>query len=820
MAIAFQFMSEPALRHLKFLPLLMICTSLLLAGCEDSEERAERHFQSAVTLLEAGDTDRAIVELRNVVKFDVDHKEGRLLLAQTLAEQGDVQNSISQFLRLAEQYPDLLDARITLTRMTLELDAWEEAERHGRVARDLAPENPDVIFLNAVLDYHESLLAEDMSGLEKPSAIARQEAAKSPENLLAWRLLIDHAMARSDMAGALDTANTALSHLPDVYELHLSRLHIQSERRDTDGIRDALQDMTAQFPRDPRAQNMLLSWYLEQRDLEGAEAYLRELAAAPDAGTDQKLQVVNFLKRTSGIEAARSEVDHLLSQSPEAAEYLAMRAVLDFEAGETESAISQMEQLLDGVEPSENTSSLKVNLARMLVSSQRIQEAQSWVEDALVEIPGHVEALKMRAAWQIEDDQPEDAILTLRTAQANAPRDPDIMVLMGQAHERAGARELAGERYALAVEASGRAPDESLRYAAFLLQDDRLDVAETVIADSLKVAPAHVGLLTTMAEIQLKEQNWNRVTRLVWQLRAQQRPTAIAAADRIETALLLQQRRTEDALAFLGDLAAADESNTAALADLMSTLVQSDNIELARAILTQRMQQDPENPTLRFFRAGLHMIEEEEDLAEAAYRGLLAEYPADPRILRQLNHLLITQGREEDLAGVLDVATAAQPEAFLPRLLRAEQLERLQDFEAAIALYEGLYADDSGYLVVANNLASLITTYRDDEGSLSQAYTIARRLRGSDVPAFQDTYGWIAFRRGNYPEALEYLKDAAAGLPNNPLVHYHLGETLLALGRTRDAYRALDKALTLSANQAFPQLERTKEILGTLPAAE
>ncbi|KIC45493.1 hypothetical protein RA28_10445 [Ruegeria sp. ANG-S4] len=799
---------------------MLICLSLLLAGCEDSEERAERHLQSAVELLAAGDTERAIVELRNVVKFDVDHKEGRLLLAQTLAKQGDVQDSISQFLRLAEQYPDFLIVRTALTRMMLEINAWEEAEHHGRFARDLASEDPDVIFLNAVLDYRESLLTGDMSGLTKPSAIARQHVAMSPDNLLAWRLLIDHALAKEDTAEALRRANQALTHLPHVYELHLSKLHVLSERRDVGGIRDALMDMMAQFPQDPQARNMLLSWYLEQRDLEGAEAYLRELAAAPGAAADQNLQVVNFLKRTRGNEAARAEVDRLVANDPEAVEYLAMRAVLDFEDGETASAISRMKQLLDGAEPSENTSNLKVNLARMLVSSRQVQEARSWVDGALTDTPGHVEALKMRAAWQIEDDLPEEAILTLRTAQANAPRDPDIMVLMGQAHERAGARELAGERYALAVEASERAPSESLRYATFLLQDGRFDVAETVLADALKVAPAHVDLIATMAEVQLRNQNWNHVSRLIRQLRAQERPSAVAAADQIETAFLLQQRRTQDALAFLGDLAAADENNTAALADLINTLVQSDNAELAQAILTERMQQDPDNATLKFFRAGLHIIEGEEDLAEAGYRGLLSEDPANFRALRQLSRLLVAQEREEDLTKVIDAAVATQPGSLLPRLLKAEQLERLQDFDGAIELYEGLYADDSGNLIFANNLASLITTHRDDTTSLSRAYTIARRLRGSDVPAFQDTYGWIVFRRGNHSEALDHLKNAAIGLPNNPLVHYHLGEVYLALGRTDDAYRVLNKALTLSANQTFPQLERTREILSTLSATE
>ena len=77
----------------------------------------------------------------------------------------------------------------------------------------------------------------------------------------------------------------------------------------------------------------------------------------------------------------------------------------------------------------------------------------------------------------------------MRTALAEAPRDPEIMTIMAIAHEREGARELAGERLALAVEASGQAPAESLRYARFLMQDDRLGPAEGVVVDALRRAP-------------------------------------------------------------------------------------------------------------------------------------------------------------------------------------------------------------------------------------------------------------------------------------------------------------------------------------------
>ena len=83
--------------------------------------------------------------------------------------------------------------------------------------------------------------------------------------------------------------------------------------------------------------------------------------------------------------------------------------------------------------------------------------------------------------------------------------------------------------------------------------------------------------------------------------------------------------------------------------------------------------------------------------------------------------------------------------------------------------------------MIANNLASLLASNRADPASLERAFAIARRLRGSDVPQFQDTYGWILHLRGDPAQALDYLAPAAAALPGNALVQFHLAETELAL---------------------------------------
>ena len=87
------------------------------------------------------------------------------------------------------------------------------------------------------------------------------------------------------------------------------------------------------------------------------------------------------------------------------------------------------------------------------------------------------------------------------------------------------------------------------------------------------------------------------------------------------------------------------------------------------------------------------------------------------------------------------------------------------------------------------------------------------------MPAFQDTYGWIAHRNGNNDEALTYLEPAAAGLPNDGLTQFHLGMTYLALNRPEDARRQLTRALKLAGDSTLPQFQTARDALAGLPPA-
>src|SRR5690606_32304331 len=133
---------------------------------------------------------------------------------------------------------------------------------------------------------------------------------------------------------------------------------------------------------------------------------------------------------------------------------------------------------------------------------------------------------------------------------------------------------------------------------------------------------------------------------------------------------------------------------------------------------------------------------------EAEIRAVTRDAPQYEPAWMALYNALWQRGDRDEAAAVLRDALAALPDSANLNWILAGERERAGDIEGAIAIYETLYERDSNALVVANNLASLLSTHRSDPESLERAYTVARRLRGSTLAPFQDTYGWIAYRRG------------------------------------------------------------------------
>ena len=778
----------------------------LLSACESSEERAERHFLKGTELYEAGDVARAIIELRNVFQLNDAHLEARMLMARIEEDRDNPAGAYGQYLAVTESYPENFPAQRAAAQLAADLGDWEAAERHAGAAGALLAEGQRDPVLRAVelgVAYQQARQSQDLAGARNiaQEAAALQDA--QPGLMLVRRILIDDRIFRQDWEAALAQLDAGLEQTPDERIFYGLRFAVLEQLGRTEAIEAQLRDMVDLFPEDGNLRQLLVRWYVAQNRVEDAESYLRSKIDPTGPESDARMVLIAFLNQVRGPEAAQEEIERILDQTTgEDANrvlYRAARAGLIFDMGDRQKAIAEMQGILEDAEPSDRVWRIKIALAKMLVSTGNPVGARALVEEVLEEDTTNVEALKMRAAWMIEDDRPDEALVELRRALDQAPRDAEVFTLMARAQERAGSRDLTGEMLSLAVEASGGAREESLRYAAFLVQDDRLAAAEDVLVGALRLQPGNPQILTMLGDIYVRLEDWSRAQGVITALKGEGSEQATAMADDLTVRILAAQNRREELQSLLEQLAASPGGNNQAVVSTIRLRLAEGNLQGALDYLDERLAEAPGDPDLRFISAGLLAIEGKPDEARDILQKLLQEYPQNERPWMALYNLHLSQGDRDKATEVLADALKAVPESINLKWVQASELERQGEIERAIAIYEELYERNSNSAIIANNLASLISSFREDEESLRRAHTIARRLRGTEVAQFQDTYGWIVARLGNHQEALDYLEPAAEALPQDPTVRYHLARTYAMAGRAEKALEAYRAALELVA---------------------
>ncbi len=803
------------------LPLIIFLTlSLgLLSACDTAAERAEKHYQSALSLLESGDQERAIVELRNVFKLDGQHREARKTFAELQRARGNVRDAIGQYLRLVEQYPEDLDGQRALADLQLGVGNWPEAKRHADAALALDPDDLPAQAVRIVLDYQVSLEAKDQKAIAAAVNAATAMKEELPDNLPVRQVIVDNHVKNSNFDAALQELDAAIALQPDSRELIGVRLSILSALDDDEAVERQLIEFVEQFPDDEAARITLVRWYLSQGQLDEAERFMRAGVNPDDEDNESQLALIRFLSEMRGRDVAIAELDKVIASGDDQPVFRALRAGLVFDEGERDRGIAEMQEILAGMEPSDEERNIKVALSRMLIATGNNVGARSLVEEVLGEDAGHVEALKLRANWLIDDDQVGEAIISLRAALNERPGDPDIMSLMARAYEREGNQELVGEMLSLAFDASNKAPDEAVRYAQYLANREKLVTAESVLIDSLRLAPQDVGVLAALGNLYIGMEDWARAEQVAATLERTDDEGAMAIGQSLMARSLQAQQKTSEAMAYLEELVNSGNAGLGANVEIIRSLLSSGDIEAAKSRIKALVEESPNDPQVRFVEAAVDLATGDAERAEATYRDLLKSEGNHTEIWVALFRLLDSQGRTEEAHAAVEQALSDNPDDLTLQWIYAGILEKAGDVDKAIEIYQAMYDQDSNNQIIANNLASLLADHRTDAESLDRAFTIARRLRGTDVAPFQDTYGWIAHLRGQTDEAIENLEPAATAMATEPMVQYHLAEAYLSADRKKEALDQFLKVVDLTTQaDTRPFVEKARAEINRLMA--
>jgi len=217
------------------------------------------------------------------------------------------------------------------------------------------------------------------------------------------------------------------------------------------------------------------------------------------------------------------------------------------------------------------------------------------------------------------------------------------------------------------------------------------------------------------------------------------------------------------------------------------------------------LKTNPANAEAQVLLGSVQLLKNAPDQAIQSFRTAIERKPNDSIGYKALADLYVGMKNPEEGEKVIRAGLKELPANFTLRLTLAGIHEQKGDYEAAIVEYENMLKQDPGSLIIANNLASLLSDRRGDKVALERVSSLVAVLRKSQNPFFKDTLGWVDYLRGDYRNATKLLEEAAVALPNRAIVQYHLGMSYLAVGQVNKATEQFKKALALAPDKSLQE---------------
>ncbi len=774
---------------------------LAVAGCSSKEERAKSYYENGVKLMAEHDNARASIEFKNAVRIRKDYVEAWLGLAK-IAEIDHNWNSVIAILRtVVELNPKDIDSKIKLASLLTAGGATDGALKLVNEATDIDEKNAAALALKALILLRQN----DPKGAIQQA----QDALKlNPKNFAAMQVLAAERWKNDDSNAALQILDKAETDADGKeISVKLFKLRIFEQTQNWPKAEAILRELAALYP-DGGYRNQLIRLYLFEKRPDDAERELRAVIAARPDDPEPELALVRLLSTVKGPAVARQELVARINAGKDVFPYQLALAKLDFVQGNFNDSEQVLKSLISG--SPENALTAQLTLAQMYFSRKQLDAADALVSDVLRKDGRNITGLKQRASIRMEQGQLEAAINDLREALNDQPQSSELMLLLAVAYERSGSIDLADKQFADAVRTSNFNPVVSLNYVAFLQRRGSIARAEDVLADLVDRWPQNKQLLSKLAEVKLARHDWAGAEDVAATIKRVGDDTGVA--DEILGSALLAQNKYEQGVSALQSAYTAAPSAIQPMLSLVRAYVGAKQTDKAVDLLQKALKANP-NDAEAYVLLGSIQQATNPNQALISYKSAIEKQPKDAGGYRALAGLYMNQN---NLGAAQDVVRIGLKESDSPvlHLMLANILELKEDYEAAIAEYESMLAKAPGSMVVVNNLATLLVDHRTDKASLERAQSLAAALRKSPVPSFKDTLGWVSYRNGDYKAAVPLLEEAAAALPNQALVHYHLGMSYIGIGSPFKALEELNIALKQS-----PSYELKKEIQAALKKA-
>lgn len=608
------------IRTILILPLMLLLPSAVLADLEG--------FEAATASFDAGEYSAAEIHLKNLLRTD----------------------------------PALLDARLLLARVYLQVGKGAAAEKELRRAADLGADAALWRFDLAealVLQGEFTELLEQFDVDAFPSAQRAQVLALRGRAYLGLQQLDD---AKRAFAEALERDPS-----DPVAGIGLARVALMSG--DTETAAATADRLLDQFPNEPDVRLLRADVYRQTSEPQAAIEQFDAVLELEPQNLNAMLGRAAVLVGLQQFDKARRDLDAIDARKPNIVGVSYLRGVMAFYERDWDEAAGYLQQV-QGARPDNLQSQLLMGIVSY--ARNELQLAEEYLSRVLIGMPGNVQAVKVLAATRLKLREPERALELLEPLAAGG--DAQIMALLGSAHMLAGDQESGQQWLSRAVDSAPDVAALRTQLALTLIAggntSDAIDELQTAVDLGQDLLQADVLLVLS----ELKEKRYDK---------------AVAAGEALE------QRRPDSPIAY----------NLTGLA-----LLAQGKLDDARVRFAKALDLDPDFMTALINLARVDLSQQRPDEAEQHYRRVLEKEPRNLAAL--LGMAALAQIREDDraLEGWLGKAHDGNPTANQPGLLLSRHFIDRGDYLRALGVSRDLatrFPNDAAALEMLGRAQSL-----------------------------------------------------------------------------------------------------------------
>ena len=691
---------------------------LVVAGCSESPAtKKQKALERGERYLSDGKYNEAVIELKNALQVDPDFVPALYALGRAYMAKVWYADALRELERAQKLAPDSLPVTLAIGRIYLESGMLAEALDRAEKILSREPNNSEALVMKAAALLGQGKTDEALAVVESAPAGAIAETEQMRGDVL---------MRRGKLDEAEKSYRAVLATRPADFQSLLGLGGIQLGRKKYDEAAKLYEEARKLRPSDPRPRLGLAAVKARSGQVADAIRELEEVDPRARSG-NVVLALATYYLQANRPNDAQGLLEPIVKGLPAFghARYLLGMAYLA--NSRFDLAVAQFEELARQA-PKEGIVQLRLASAYSYVGKgkQALAALDRMGKSYDTSPSYHIERGRALALMGRTDE----ALQAARSAQRLAPGSTQPYLLMGQIYVGRGDSKAAREMLARAAELSATDAGPHLALGRLAQSEKNPDVALKEFDAALTANPKSIG------------------------------------AARAKVALLVQQKRTKEAIQFTEGL----------------------------------VQREPKNADFQTMLGSLYGRERQWDKSSAAYRKAaeLSPKAVEPRV--GLAYAALSQGKDEEAITHLQAAVQQQPGNLLAVPMIAGLYDRLARYDQAISVLEAAVKADPRQPTFGLGIADMYLKKGRYDDAIAKAGELL--TANPDLAGARLIRGQALLAKGD-ANAIKDFVDVARANPKSAIAQYLLARAYVQSQRVAEAQAAYREAIRI--NPEFKQ---------------